>query len=83
MCTNGINIDQLRQQITAAEESLGLAQHWLEDLHHLADSGHQHEASTEVAQVTVLLGEAREKLERACDSLGSEGSNGEVTVEVV
>ena len=82
MCENGINVDQLKVSIAQINDSLGMNQTFVEQLHQLADHGHKHDASTELAQVTVMLGEARAKLERAVDSL--EGTTHEdVTVELV
>ena len=82
MCEGGINVPQMKFSVGQVNETLALAQKWLEQLHHLADHAHRSEASTELAQVTVMLGEAREKLEAAVDSLDDvDGS--EVTVEVV
>lgn len=51
--------------IAQADETVALAQGWLEQLHHLADHGGLTEASTSVAQATVLLGEARAKMTAA------------------
>jgi transposase-like protein len=82
MCESGINVDQLSRDIGRTEETLGMAQAWLEDLHHQADHGKQLEASAELAQVTVLLGEARTKLEKAQAALGGTSSP-DVTVELV
>jgi multidrug resistance efflux pump len=82
MCESGINIDQLRMSIAQTEEALGLAQEWLEQLHHLADHGKQSAASAELAQVTVMLGEARGKLEKAVNGLGGAPKD-DVTVELV
>jgi hypothetical protein len=82
MCENGINVDQLKVSIAQVNDSLGMSQTWLEQLHHMADHGSKKVASTELAQVTVLLGEARAKLDRALDDL--EGTAREdVTVELV
>jgi len=83
MCESGINIDQLRMSISQTEQALGLAQEWLEELHHLADHGKKHDASVELAQATVLLGEARTKLEKAIDTLGGPAPSDGVTVELV
>jgi hypothetical protein len=83
MCESGINADQLRMSITQTEQTLGLAQEWLEELHHLADHGKKHDASVELAQATVLLGEARVKLEKAIDRLGGAAPADGVTVELV
>ena len=82
MCEAGVNREQLRRSIGRAEEALGMAQHWLEDLHMIADQGELHRASMEMAQVTVLLGEARGKLEKAVSSLEA-SDHGESTVEIV
>jgi hypothetical protein len=82
MCETGINVGQLRVSIARTEEMLGLAQEWLEQLHHMADHGKQSAVSVELAQVTVMLGEARGKLEKAADSLDGSPSD-DVTVELV
>jgi hypothetical protein len=81
MCENGLNVEQMSMAITMVGDSLALAQQHLEQLHHLADHAHRAEASAELAQVTVMLGEAREKLEAACESLDAHG--GDVTIERV
>ena len=83
MCESGINVDQLRMSITQTESALGLAQEWLEELHHLADHGKKHDVSVELAQATVLLGEARVKLEKAVDALGGAAPAEGVTVELI
>lgn len=82
MCENGINTDQLKVSIAQLNDSLGMSQTWIEQLHHLADHGKRPAASTDLAQVSVMLGEARAKLDHAIDTL--EGRAGEdVTVELV
>lgn len=81
MCEGGINAPQMRFSIEQVNETLALAQEWAEQLHHLADHAHRSEASVELAQVSVMLGEAREKLETAAESLDA-GST-DVTVERV
>lgn len=82
MCKQGINIGQMKLAIGQSDDALALVQQWLEQLHHLADHGHQPEASTDLAQASVLLGEARAKLETAIDAL--EGGDGpDVRVELV
>jgi ssRNA-specific RNase YbeY (16S rRNA maturation enzyme) len=82
MCEGGINAPQMRFSIGQANETLALTQEWLEQLHHLADHAHRAEASKELAQVTVMLGEAREKLELASESLGDSPAT-DVSVELV
>ncbi|GAB4286687.1 MAG: hypothetical protein Kow0067_10760 [Coriobacteriia bacterium] len=69
MCEGGINTGQMKFAIAMVNDSLALAQQWLEQLHHLADQGHRPVSSAELAQVTVMLGEAREKLESAAGQL--------------
>jgi hypothetical protein len=82
MCEGGINVPQMRFSIGQVNETLTLAQEWTEQLHHLADHAHRAETSRQLAQVTVMLGEAREKLELATEGLADEGDSG-VTVEKV
>jgi hypothetical protein len=82
MCEQGMNIGQVKLSVGQADDELALVQQWLEQLHHLADHGHQAEASVDLAQAGVLLGEARSKLESAIDALeGHAGSD--VKVELV
>lgn len=68
--------------IAQADETVALAQKWLEQIHHVADHGKLTAPSTSIAQATVLIGEARAKLEDAIASLESNGSDG-VRVERV
>lgn len=83
MCENNVNTGQLRLSVKQTEEALGMAQEWLEELHHLADHGKKHDVSVELAQATVLLGEARSKLEKAVFALDGAGGDSGVTVELV
>jgi len=69
MCEGGINTGQMKLAVAMVNDSLALSQQWLEQLHHLADQGKRTATSAELAQVTVLLGEAREKLESAVEKL--------------
>jgi hypothetical protein len=69
MCEGGINTGQMKLAIAMVNDSLALSQQWLEQLHHLADQGRRTITSTELAQVTVLLGEAREKLDVAAEQM--------------
>lgn len=69
MCEGGINSGQVKMAVAMVDDSLALAQKWLEQLHNLADQGHRHATSTELAQVSVALGEARQKLEDAVEKL--------------
>lgn len=83
MCENSVNIPQLKVSIGQVDDVVALAQSHLEQLHHLADHGHKHDASTELAQATVLLGEVRGKLEAAIDALEGGIEKADVTVELV
>ena len=83
MCESGINVEQLRLSVSQTEDALGMSQKWLEELHHLADHGHQHDVSVELAQATVLLGEARGKLEKALAVLEGATGSSDVTVELL
>ncbi len=51
--------------IAQADETVALAQKWLEQIHHLADHANLTDTSTSVAQATVLLGEARARVRDA------------------
>jgi len=81
MCEGGINVGQMQSAMAMVDDQIALAQKWLEELHHSADHGHRHEASAEIAQVTVMLGEAREKIQNAKNRLDT--PTDEVTIERV
>ena len=69
MCEGGINTGQMKLAVAMVNDSLALSQQWLEQLHHLADQGKRTATSADLAQVTVMLGEARERLESAVEKL--------------
>ena len=79
MCEGGINVGQMKLAVAMINDSLALSQQHLEQLHHLADQGRREAASAELAQVTVMLGEARERLESAVESLSA--ADDDVTIE--
>ncbi len=81
MCDGGINNSQMRHAIVMVNDALALAQQHLEQLHHVAGHARLTATSAELAQVTVMLGEAREKLDTAVDALDATGRD--VTVERV
>lgn len=81
MCEGGINNGQMKLAIAMVNDSLAQSQQWLEQLHHLADHGRRTATSAELAQVTVMLGEAREKLDAAVENLGV--VEDDVTVELI
>jgi hypothetical protein len=83
MCENSVNVPQLRISVGQVDDTVALAQQWLEQLHHLADHGKQAEASADLAQASVLLGEARGRLESAIAALEGRTSSPDVTVELV
>ena len=83
MCQSGVNNEQLKSMISMANETIALSQEWLENTHHLADHA-ELSAATDLAQATVLLGEAREHLEKALGSIETHGhSHAHVEVELV
>ncbi len=69
--------------VAQADETVALAQKWLEQLHHLADQGNLTDASASVAQATVLIGEARAKLASAIGDMETDAGSSDVTVERV
>ncbi|MDO8879727.1 MAG: hypothetical protein Q7W44_02845 [Coriobacteriia bacterium] len=79
MCEGGINTGQMKLAVAMVNDTLALAQQHLEQLHHLADQGRRAATSAELAQVTVMLGEAREKLDSAVSQLTV--TDDDVTVE--
>lgn len=83
MCENSVNIPQLKISIAQVDDAVALAQQWLEQLHHLADHGKKADASADLAQANVLLGEARAKIERAVNALDGRTDDDGITVELV
>jgi hypothetical protein len=83
VCENSVNIPQLKISVAQVDDAVALAQQWLEQLHHLADHGKKADASAELAQANVLLGEARAKIERAVNALDGRTDDDGITVELV
>ena len=79
MCEGGINTGQMKLAVAMINDALALSQQHLEQLRHLADQGRRAATSAELAQVTVTLGEAREKLDSAVAKLAL--ADDEVTIE--
>ncbi len=79
MCEGGINTGQMKLAVAMINDALALSQQHLEQLHHLADQGRRAAMSAELAQVTVMLGEAREKLDSAVEKLSV--AEDDVTIE--
>lgn len=82
MCEQGVNVGQMKLAVGQSDDAIALVQQWLEQLHHLADHGNQIVASSNIAQATVLLGEARAKLDAAIEALEGGGAS-DVSVELV
>jgi hypothetical protein len=82
MCEHGINTDQMKLAVGQCDDAVALVQQWLEQLHHLADHGQEEAASADLAQATVLLGEARARLDSAIEALEGEDTS-DVSVELV
>lgn len=83
MCESGINVGQMKVSVGQVDDAVALAGQWTEQLHHIADHGHKHDASVELAQASVLLGEVRAKLQAAIDALEGRAAGDGVTVELV
>lgn len=83
MCQHGVNADQTKIMIAQAGDSLAMSQQWLEQIHHLADHAGMTGSSAEIAQASVLIGEARAKLEAAIESMEGEQGHPEASVELV
>jgi hypothetical protein len=82
MCESGVNVDQLKLAVGQSDDAIAMVQQWLEQLHHLADHGKRVEVSTALAQASVLLGEARAKLDKAIADLEGH-TDSSTTVELV
>ena len=82
MCEHGVNTDQMRLTIAQVDDSLAMAQQWLEQIHHLADRAEMRDPSAHVAQASVLLGDARSKLELAVGEMAG-ASGDDISVERV
>ena len=82
MCESGINVDQMKLAIGQSDDALSMVQQWMEQLHHLADHGDRAATSAALAQASVLLGEARGKLDTAITSLDGDSAD-KVSVELV
>lgn len=83
MCQKGVNTDQMKLMIGQADDALAMAQQWLEQIHHLADHAGLVKPSASVAQASVLLGEARAKLDAAADEVAGESAGPDASVELV
>ena len=83
MCQKGVNTDQMKLMIGQANDALAMAQQWLEQIHHLADHADLTDPSVSVAQASVLLGEARAKLETAADQISGQTPGPDASVELV
>jgi hypothetical protein len=83
MCQKGVNTDQMKLMLGQADDTLAMAQQWLEQIHHLADHADMTEASTSVAQASVLLGEARGKLDHAATQIDDAAAGPDASVELV
>jgi hypothetical protein len=82
MCQKGVNTEQMRLMIGQADDTLAMSQQWLEQIHHLADHAELGDSSVLVAQASVLLGEARAKLQKAEDTM-DDGAASNASVELV
>lgn len=83
MCQKGVNTDQMKLMVGQANDAIAMAQQWLEQIHALADQGGMTRPSTEVAQASVLLGEARAKLDLATDMMDGEVGGPDASIELV
>ncbi|MBI5232482.1 MAG: hypothetical protein HY876_10005 [Coriobacteriales bacterium] len=83
MCQKGVNTEQMKLMVSQADDALAMAQKWLEQIHHLADHAELSEPSAAVAQASVMVGEARAKLNVAEDELEGETGGPDASVELV
>jgi hypothetical protein len=83
MCEQGFNVGQLKLAIGQSDDAVAMTQQWLEQLHHIADHGNRADVSKSIAQASVLLGEARAKLDDAIAELEGTPRGAETTVELI
>jgi len=83
MCEQGFNVGQLKLAIGQSDDAIAMVQQWIEQLHHIADHGKRAEVSKDLAQASVLLGEARAKLDDAIAELEGTPRGPETTVELI
>lgn len=83
MCQKGVNTDQMKLMVGQANDALAMAQQWLEQIHHLADHADLTAPSVNVAQASVLIGEARAKLEEANKGMDADTAGPSASVELV
>jgi len=83
MCEQGVNVGQLKLAIGQSDDAIAMVQQWLEQLHHLADHGKRAEVSKALAQASVLLGDARAKLDDAIADLEGAPRTDTTTVELI
>ena len=83
MCQKGVNTNQMKLMLGQTNDSLAMAQQWLEQIHHLADHADLVGPSASVAQASVLLGEARSKLDAAAEELAGDTGASDASVELV
>jgi len=83
MCQKGVNTDQMKLMVEQANDALAMAQKWLEQIHHLADHAELAGPGTAVAQASVMVGEARAKLDLAGDELDGQVGGPDASVELV
>ena len=83
MCEQGFNVGQLKLAIGQSDDGAAMVQQWLEQLHHIADHGNRADVSKSLVQASVLLGEARAKLDDAIAELEGTPRGQETTVELI
>ena len=83
MCQKGVNTDQLKMMIAMANDQIATVQRSLEQIHHMADHAELTHPSASIAQASVMLGEARGKLEHAAEHLDGHSHDHDASVELV
>ncbi|MCL1879649.1 MAG: dynein gamma chain protein [Actinomycetia bacterium] len=83
MCTNGVNTDQFKANLSQIDEAVALSRRWLHRAFHQAESAQHQRTAAKLREAQALLDEARAALEEAGDIVEREASNANVTVHLV
>lgn len=83
MCTNGVNVTQLKATIEQIDEAVALTRRWTHRSYHTADNGSMQKTAAKLQSVQALLDEARALLSEAADMAEEEAVSSAVSVNLV
>lgn len=83
MCTNGVNVDQLKGTIEQVDEAVALCRRWTHRAYHSADNGQMTKTAATLQQAQSLLDDVRALLDEAGAQAEQESISSHVSVKVV